>query len=51
MLLDVSTSRIVWYTDILTKAGSTFFVGSKGDAKAVAKGVLKGLIENNHIDK
>jgi hypothetical protein len=51
VLLDVSTSRIVWYTDILTKAGGTFFVGSKGDAKAVAKGVLKGLIKNNHLDK
>jgi len=51
ILLDVATSRIVWYTDILTKAGGTFFVGSKGDAKAVSKGVLKGLIENNHIGK
>ena len=51
VLLDVETSRIVWYTDLLTKAGGTFFVGSKGDAKAVAKGVLKGLIENNHLDK
>ena len=51
VLFDVKTTRVAWYADILTKAGGAFFVGSKGDAKAVAKVILNALIENNHLDK
>lgn len=51
VLFDVKTTRAAWYADILTKAGGAFFVGSKGDAKAVAKVILNALIENNHLDK
>jgi hypothetical protein len=51
VLFDIPSSRTAWYVDILTKAGGTFFVGDKGDAKAAAKGVVKGLIENGHIRK
>ena len=43
--------RVAWYADIFTKAGGTLFVSGKGDAKAAAKGVIKGLIENGHLKK
>jgi hypothetical protein len=51
ILFDVRTSRTAWYMDILTKAAGTFFVSNKGDAKAAAKAVIKGLIENKHLNK
>ena len=51
VLLDVKTSRIAWYADILTSAGGAFFVGTAGDAKAVAKGIIKGLVKNDHLKK
>jgi len=51
VLFDIQSSRTAWYIDILTKASGTVFVGEKGDAKAAAKGVIKGLIENGHISK
>jgi len=51
VLVDLSENRIAWTADIYTKAGGTLFVGDKGDAKAAAKGIIKGLIEHNHIPK
>ena len=33
VLIDAATDRIAWYCDVLVKAGGTFFVGEKGDAK------------------
>ena len=51
ILFDVRESRVAWYADIFTKAGGTLFVSGKGDAKAAAKGVIKGLIENGHLKK
>ena len=51
LLVDLSENRIAWTSDIYTKASGTFFVGGKGDAKAAAKGIIKGLIESGHIPK
>ena len=51
VMVDVSEGRVAWTADIYTKASGTLIVGAKGDAKAAAKGIIKGLIENNHIPK
>jgi hypothetical protein len=51
IMVDVREQRIAWTTDIYTKAGGTLFVGGKGDAKAAAKAVVKGLIADGHIPK
>ncbi len=51
VMIDLSENRIAWTTDIYTKASGTLFVGDKGDAKAAAKAIVKGLIENRHIPK
>ena len=50
-MFDVREGRIAWTTDIYTKASGTLFVGGKGDAKAAAKAVVKGLIKDGHIPK
>lgn len=41
--------RVAWYADISTSAEGLFFVGNKGDAKAVAKQVLKALEKDGHL--
>lgn len=51
VMIDLSEDRIAWTTDIYTKASGTLFVGGKGDAKAAAKAIIKGLIESGHIPK
>jgi len=51
VMFDVREGRTAWTTDIYTKASGTLFVGGKGDAKAAAKAVVKGLIEDGHIPK
>ena len=51
VLLDIDKNRTVWYADIITKAGGTLFVGKKGDAKGLTKGVIRSLEENSHIKK
>ena len=51
VMFDVRERRIAWTTDIYTKASGTLFVGGKGDAKAAAKAVVKGLIKDGHIPK
>ena len=51
VMIDVSENRIAWTTDIYTKASGTLFVGGKGDAKAAAKAIVKGLIKDGHIPK
>lgn len=51
VMVDVREGRIAWTTDIYTKASGTLFVGGKGDAKAAAKAVIKGLIKDEHIPK
>jgi hypothetical protein len=51
VMVDLSENRIAWTSDIYTKASGTLIVGAKGDAKAAAKGIINGLIENNHIPK
>jgi hypothetical protein len=51
LLIDLSENRIAWTSDIYTKASGTLFVGGKGDAKAAAKGIIDGLIEDNHLAK
>lgn len=51
VMFDVREGRTAWTTDIYTKASGTLFVGGKGDAKAAAKAVIKGLIEDGHIPK
>lgn len=51
VMFDVREGRVAWTTDIYTKASGTLFVGGKGDAKAAAKAVIKGLIEDGHIPK
>lgn len=51
VMVDLSENRIAWTCDIYTKASGTLIVGTKGDAKAAAKGIVKGLIENKHIPK
>ena len=50
-MVDLSENRIVWTSDIYIKASGTLIVGTKGDAKAAAKGIIKGLIQSNHIPK
>jgi len=51
VMFDVREGRVAWTIDIYTKASGTLFVGGKGDAKAAAKAVVEGLIENGHIPK
>lgn len=51
VLVQNGTGRIIWYGDIVTKAGGTLFVGERGDAKASVKGVIEGLEENGHLTK
>ncbi len=48
-MIDVTNGRIVWTTDIYTKAGGLLFAGGKKDAKAGAKAVIKGLAESGHL--
>jgi hypothetical protein len=49
VLVDTSSWRTVWYCDVVTKAGGTWFVGSKRDAKAAAKAIVKTLKKNGHV--
>lgn len=51
VLMDLSTSRTVWYADVTTKASGTLFVGGKGDAKASVKGVVDALVKDGHLSK
>lgn len=51
VLVDLSTSRTVWYADVTTKASGTLFVGGKGDAKASVKGVVDALVKDGHLKK
>ena len=51
VLYHIEDDRIAWTADIYSKASGTLIVGASGDAKAAAKGVIKGLIENGHIPK
>ena len=51
VMIDLTEDRVAWTSDIYIKASGTLIVGTKGDAKAAAKGIIKGLIENNHIPK
>lgn len=51
VLIDARNGRTAWTTDIYTKAGGLLFAGGTKDAKAAAKAIIKGLIENNHLDK
>ena len=51
VLLDVSNARTAWYADITTKAQGTLFVGGKGDAKGAVKGVIEGLLDDDHLSK
>jgi hypothetical protein len=50
-LIDVTNGRTAWYADITTKAGGTFFVGEKGDAKGAVKGVIEGLVDDGLLAK
>jgi hypothetical protein len=50
-LVSVSDGRVAWYADVSTKASGAFFVGQKGDAKAVAKEVVEALVSDGHIPK
>jgi hypothetical protein len=49
--LDIDANRVVWYADVLVKAGGTAFVGLKGDAKGAAKGIVRGLSDDGHINE
>jgi len=40
VLLDIYKNRTIWFGDITTKAGGTFFVGKKGDAKWLSHRVM-----------
>ena len=51
VMLDLDQGRIAWTSDIYVKASGTLIVGTKGDAKAAVKSIIKGLIENSHIPK
>ncbi len=50
-LVSVSDGRVAWYADVSTKASGAFFVGQKGDAKAVAKEVVEALVSDGHVPK
>ncbi len=51
ILLDLRANRTVWYADVTTKASGTIFVGAKGDAKALVKGVINGLTKDGHLQR
>jgi transposase len=50
-ILDVQSGRVVWYADLIVKAGGSLFTTNKGDAKGVSKKIVKALIDDNRIDK
>jgi hypothetical protein len=49
VIMTVAEQRIAWYADISTKASGAFFVGEKGDAKAVAKEIAEALAKDGHL--
>lgn len=51
VLFDVSKNRTAWYADVLVKAQGTLFVGEKGDAKGLVKGVIEGLEDDGIVAK
>lgn len=51
VLVQNGSGKVIWYGDIVTKAGGTLFVGERGDAKASVKGVIEGLEEGGHLVK
>ena len=51
VMLDVSNGRVIWMTEIFTKAGVLLFAGGKKDARAAARAVIKGLFKKGHLPK
>lgn len=51
VLIEGASGRTAWYADITVKAGGTWFVGPKGDAKGLANGIVKGLESDGHITR
>ena len=49
VIMTVAEQRIAWYADISTKASGAFFVGEKGDAKAVAREIAEALAKDGHL--
>jgi len=49
ILLDPSNGKTAWMADIVVKAGGTFFVSEKGDAKGAVKTILKALEKDGHV--
>ncbi len=51
ILFDPSNGKTAWMADIVVKAGGTFFVSEKGDAKGAVKTILKALEKDGHTAK
>jgi hypothetical protein len=49
VLIEIAKNRTAWYVDVTTKAAGTLFVGEKGDAKAIVKGVVESLVKDGHL--